>query len=335
MPFDVPFYIGDGAVHDQHVLRNMAYQALGGREGVAAPKDLQVRPLAAPGPKVRIAPGSAAVLHRGTGILEETYTGRLPVEEQLDIASTLSGSGRSDLIVARIEDPTAGENSGAWATPVDPAAGPYMYLRVISNVANTVTTAAELGLDNSMIALARIDLPPTTTNITAGMIVDLRTLHTPLREGFVGVMPVGTTETLTASAATWEDKPAAATLTVNVPSWATHVRALGRLEGVKAGNGGSVDTTTGAARLKLSTTSDPTPVVFGTTTWSTDDATGFERLAMPYGADLVAVPASMRGKVCTLRVQVSRTAGTAAVTFAVGQTATVQGEFFQRPESNG
>lgn len=91
------------------------------------------------------------------------------------IAATGSAGGRSDLIVAQVEDPNmAGE---PWQTPTNPAVGPYIFTRVIPNVPAGTTSLRPLGYSGrSAIVLARVDLPASTGTVTASMITDLREL---------------------------------------------------------------------------------------------------------------------------------------------------------------
>lgn len=78
-----------------------------------------------------------------------------------------------------------------WQTPGDVTVGPYIFTRVISNVPPTTVRLQDVpGHEaDSGIALARIDLPPSTSAVTSAMIVDLRKtaihLSTPVLRTYV------------------------------------------------------------------------------------------------------------------------------------------------------
>lgn len=223
----VPWFVGGGAEHSPEVARLLAYAATSGAEGLVEPGDLKVQPLAVPGGSVRVAPGAALIRNRATGGDQQTYVARMATEDVVAIAATGSGAGRSDLIVARIEDPwLAGE---PWQDPVDPKVGPYVFTRVISNVPAGTTSVAELNLGFSAIALARVDIPASTATITAGMITDLRALARPRTTREVFMSGPGTS--IVANAGTWTDwnvyNPQ-----VRIPEWATHVDLLTTVSGV-------------------------------------------------------------------------------------------------------
>lgn len=172
----VPWFIGGGAQHSPEVARLLAYAATNGAEGVVSPGDLKVAPLDVPGASVRVLAGACLVPNRAAGGIAQTYVGRNPSQDVVAIGATGSGAGRSDLVVARVEDPfMAGE---PWDDPADPITGPYIFTRVISNVPAGTTRLQDVPghAGESGIALARIDVPANTGAITTGMIKDLRKL---------------------------------------------------------------------------------------------------------------------------------------------------------------
>lgn len=236
----VPWFIGGGAQHSPEVARLLSYAATSGAQGIVSPSDLKVAPLAVPGGGVRIAPGAALILNRATGGDSQTYVARLPIEDTISIASTGSAVGRSDLIVAQIEDPfMSGE---PWQDPEDPTVGPYIFTRVIPNVPAGTTRLQDVPgyAGRSAITLARIDIPPVTGTITAAMITDLRKLAQPRSSRVVwsGSGSSGGDATLTATSGrqTWPN----ATLDVAIPEWATWVHITMTLAGIIQ-SGGQVD----------------------------------------------------------------------------------------------
>lgn len=247
----VPWFIGGGAQHSPEVARLLGYAATSGAEGIVTPGDLKVQALDVPGGSVRVAPGAGLILNRATGGDSQSYVARLPSEDVVEIAATGSGAGRSDLIVAQIEDPfMAGE---PWQDPADPTVGPYVFTRVIANVPAGTTSLQEVSGygGRSAIALARIDLPASTGTVTGAMITDLRKVARPrslqvtLQANSAGEPAAGKVDAVdTVAFAKWPD---VATWNIDVPAWATHAQVRGDVVSyvVKAGN------TTGQVRAKI------------------------------------------------------------------------------------
>lgn len=228
----VPWFVGGGAQHSPEIARLLAHAATAGSEGVLGPYDLKVNALAVPGGAVRVAPGGCVVLNRAAGGTSQSYVGRNTTEDQITIASTGSGGGRSDLIVARVEDPfMAGE---PWQDPADPTSGPYIFTRVIPNVSPTTTTVTELNLGYSAIPLARVDVPASTGTIQASHIVDLRQLANPRRERHLVRHQPSTTYEIPADA--WSHWPTFEPQ-FRVPVWATHVVATMQAYSVQKSGG--------------------------------------------------------------------------------------------------
>src|SRR4051812_43725829 len=142
MPWDsVPWAVGGGAQHSSEVARLVTYIATGGQQGILNSTDLAVLPLLVPGAGVRVEPGAAVIVNKALNALNDSYVARLPSE---DVVTTNANGGaalRSDLVVARVENPfISGE---PWALPSDVTVGPYIFTRVIQGVpANTITLDA-------------------------------------------------------------------------------------------------------------------------------------------------------------------------------------------------
>lgn len=174
----VPWAIGGGSAMPAEILRLLSWAALGGQEGVFASTDLRVQPLETPGTQIRVLPGACSIGNRALNASKELYVGRLFTQDLVDIAPTGAGSGRSDLIVAQVENPyISGE---PYNQPADPEDGPYIFTRVIQNVAATVKSVKDLNLGRSAITLARLDIPPSTGTIISSYIKDLRTVVNPM-----------------------------------------------------------------------------------------------------------------------------------------------------------
>lgn len=240
----VPWFIGGGAKVSRRVARVLAYSAFGGNEGVAGPNDLKVVATAGTADmNVHIGTGAFGVLNRSTGVQNEAYAGRATQVSDLLIPPTGTGA-RSDLIVARIEDP----EFPPWSAydPVNQADmvanGPYAFPRRISGVASNVISAAQLGLNQSMIALARLDIPAGTTGaITPDMIKDLRQLIAPKTVEFNQVQstpPNTNPNYLLVTDTNWTNWPTNS-FRVTVPVWATHALIEVWLNQVQIDGGGN------------------------------------------------------------------------------------------------
>jgi hypothetical protein len=213
----VPWFVDQPAEHSAGVARLLAYVAARGREGIITPTDLEVRELATPGTSVRVYPGACAILNRAVGVTSEAYLGRNLSADVVPIAAT-SGSGpRTDLIVARVENPfPTGE---PWPDPADPAAGPYIKTAVISGVPPTTTTVKQLALGYSAIPLARVTLPASTGTVLQSHITDLRYMADVQTDSDQYVIQQAGQDTLLETVLTvW---PGAMNVPVFVPEWAT------------------------------------------------------------------------------------------------------------------
>lgn len=314
---NVPWLVGGGAEHSPEVARALAYAATGGKEGVTTPEGLKVSALATPGSSVRVAPGVAAVLNRDTGGAQQTYILRNISDTNVAITATGSGSGRSDLVIARVEDPF---NSGTpWATPTDPKVGPYVHARVIVGVAPG-TTKVPPGYGNA-IALARIDIPVSTATITDAMITSVRTMPSPRRERDLTTFVGGAVQAATQTLNTWTTWPAQVTRSVEIPAWATRVSLVGSLGGVVLRNAGFV----GYVRLKLGTLLTPAAGV------DLNAAAGGnpQRVNISVGGS-IEIPANLRGTTQTLTAEVQRLGETGALESYSYSLHTLDVEFEER-----
>ncbi|WGH20309.1 minor tail protein [Arthrobacter phage MaGuCo] len=304
----VPWFVGGGAEHSPEVARLLAYAAVGGAEGLVNPEDLKVSPLAVPGGGIRVAPGAALIRNRAAGGDDQTYVARLPDTDTVTIAATGSGAGRTDLIVAQIEDPyMAGE---PWQEPGDPKVGPYVYTRVIPNVpAGTKRLQDVAGYSGrSAITLARVTLPASTGTVTAGMITDLRDLARPRTERrMTTVYPSGArtagNKLPTTSYAPWPLKSAQRPL-VEVPSWATKIDIVVHISGTLFMKSGSTADTVAGVRTVFGST---TPAENGILVQDVEDTDGRYHYTV-IGSH--AIPASMRGTSQYIEAQAVRTYGT-------------------------
>jgi hypothetical protein len=293
------WFVGGGAEHSPEIARAMLYASSGGSEGVGAPGDLKVATLATPGTSIRVLPGGALILNRSPGGSQQTYATRSPSATNVAIAATGSSGGRSDLIVARIEDPTV---DSQWDAPSDPTAGPYGFPRVIPNVPAGTRRLQDIAAyaGHSAVTLARLDIPPSTGTITAGMIVDLRRLANPrVTREITTVAATGSNGGVLASTdyVPWPTVPQQ----LVIPSWATRLVALVDVNGMQQ-SGGNVYA---FHRLQLSSGST---AILGPEVITDADApstSGKQRqnLRIPIAVD---IPAALRGTTQALTVMSKR-----------------------------
>jgi hypothetical protein len=320
--------VGGGAKHSTNIARLLAYAAFAGREGIITPKDLEVRALAVPGPQIRVFPGGASILNRAANIRQEAYVGRLPIEDVKDVTAT-GGTGRSDLVVARVENPWI--ESEPWDEPVDPEVGPYIFSRIIEGVPATTKTAKQLGLPDSMIELARLDIPVSTGTIQQAHIVDLRKLCQVLREREQNIaQPTGNDTLFEASPGrTW---PAAIVSPTTVPEWATRCLVHGQVAGATMAAGNF----TGYARVNLGGTVASGVITGGVATQSVAldfNAATTVRVDVHAGGS-IAIPASMRGQSVTIQIQAWKTGGSVNLVSNPTTTAWLDLEYSATPETN-
>jgi hypothetical protein len=202
----------------------VAYAATGGADGVAVAGDLKVLPLAVAGPSVRVMKGACMMPSRAAGVDLQSYAARNLSEDLVGITATGSGSGRSDMVIVRVEDSTVpGE---PWATPTDPVNGPYVFPRVLPGVPSSAIASNRAARDYlkaqgfTAIPLAGVTLPASTGTITGGMITDLRNLARP-RSLPVMEVPAVTYPNWLASVGVDTIWPGNGP-TIDVPEWATH-----------------------------------------------------------------------------------------------------------------
>jgi hypothetical protein len=331
----VPWMIENGASHSTNVVRNVAFAAFGGNEGLVSAPDFEVRELASPGTSIRVFPGTCAIKNRAAGIRDEMYVGRADTETVVPISGT-GGSVRYDMIVAQVENPwLSGE---PWADPPSNADGPYFFVRVISNVSATAKTLADAGLSgNSAIPLARIAIPASTSTITQAMITDLRSISNPHKSREFNVTkPASGTQTLVSNTyVTW---PSSADLTVDVPSWATHCKVRAFVAGVyygAAGNNGGAGWEA-AGNLRVAFVGNVDTVVGPTTPYNMHAETGIDRAVMMTAATGLAIPVANRGKAAIIRLQGNKNVSgpTTSIVADVYTTSTVEVEFYNAAESN-
>ncbi|WP_316521115.1 hypothetical protein [Kitasatospora brasiliensis] len=210
-----------GGIHPARALRMMVRDLSRGSQGITEGGDLKVRSTPTPGPGVRVGNGSAII--RGATWGQGSYTQYNSGDHLVPIAPT-GGTGRTDLLVLRVEDP---EYEGSR----NPSSEDIGYFHVIPGVSAT-TAAPPPGM--TAIALARITQPPNCQTITNAMITDLRTLANPRRERRVRTIQTFKYSSIPSSP-TWQDWPASAgaKVDIDIPYWATNAAVITTLHGLR------------------------------------------------------------------------------------------------------
>jgi hypothetical protein len=333
---NVPWMVGGNVEHSVDVARLLAYAAFNGDEGIIGPRDLEVREMPVPGTQVRVYPGACAILNRAAGAKYEAYAARLPSEDVVDIAPTGSGGGRTDLIVARIENPH--ENGEPWPEPGAGEENTYQYVRtaVISGVPDNTKTVKGLGLGYSAIPLARITLPASTGTVQQSRITDLRQMTQVRRSETMHVVAPTTERRLTST--DWVNWPPDLNMDLEVPEWATHLQVQGILGGVRFGaagtNGGAGWNTFGSLRVQLGL--EAAGAVYSqATAYNISNESGQDRTTLIVGAPAIKIPAAMRGAPSSIRIEGNRNSGSSTSLF-VDQSSmcSLEVKFLQAPESN-
>ncbi|MGM9465373.1 hypothetical protein [Streptomyces murinus] len=215
-----PPMLTHGGTHPARAFRMMVRDLARGSQGVTEANDLKVRQLSTPGSAVRVGDGSSVI--RGASWGQGSYTQYNVGDAIVPVAPT-GASGRSDLLIQRIEDPEYEGNR-------DPAKDDIGYFQVVPNVSATSTTPPA-GM--TAIPLARLDIPPNTATITDAMIKDLRRIANPRRTRLLFTAFPGTLSRLTYQDNKWHTWPSAARWTVPVPDWAVTLKAVTTVSGLR------------------------------------------------------------------------------------------------------
>lgn len=221
----VPYLVGGGFEHSAEIMRVMLAASTSDAEGIMTAGDFKVRPLAVPGTSVRVAPGNALIRNSYAGGQGQTYACRAAEQTEIPIVATGSSGSRTDLIVARIDDPTY-QGSG-----FDPETFEATKFEVIRGVPSNTTDAKGLGLGYPALPLARVTLPASTGTVTSSMITDLREVALPRSKRYLfthGLYP-GEQDSLDYAVAGNPDGEAWPNIfwQAYIPEWAQRVRIRG------------------------------------------------------------------------------------------------------------
>jgi hypothetical protein len=232
----------DGTQIPSSLARLGQYVATSGSEGIAQLGDLKVVPLDTPGNGVAIYSGGAVVLNRYKGESpDESYMVYSPngvILGPSDMPAS-TPSARSHLVCVTVGDPEFSAAGHPWMLGTDPPAGEedtFEYVRafVIQNVPAGTKSFDELNLNYPAYALARLDVPISTTTITSDMIVDLRQMARPREKMEQWHVSASLADGLgVATANTYEYWPDNSQKAVDIPKWASYCYANGFIEGFR------------------------------------------------------------------------------------------------------
>jgi hypothetical protein len=300
----VPFAIDQTALHNASVDRVLAYAAVGGSEGVVGPADLFVEENDIPDGNVIIFPGAGSITCRALGQAYQSYIFRAPTATTVAINPTSSSGPRSDMIVARVENPyLAGE---PWSIPLDPENGPYVRLAVIENVSGTATKVNDVDATLSAIPLARVDIPVSTGTITQSMIKDLRWFNQALTHEVHMNTHCDNMQVLLNTETNFVHFPNQANYDIVVPDWATHLQITATFDPAIVYGAGTTHGVHAGWRFQVTHGADP-----AINTVETDFDMNMPQTAPSQGdyrtfktfADRIALTDAMKGDVINIKPQ--------------------------------
>jgi len=214
------------AEHSAQQFRMMIKDLARDNQGVTTGSDLKVSALSTPGAGVQVGDGSAVIAGKVSPV-QGYYNAYNIGSDTVDVAAT-GGTGRSDMLVLRVEDP---EYEGTR----DPAADPIVFFEVIPNVSSSAT-AAPAGY--TAIPLARIDIPASTATITSSMLTDLRQVANPRRERILTpyYFPGPLTE-ISGTTTTWRTHPNVTMANLAIPAWAASAKIVFSVTNLRLADG--------------------------------------------------------------------------------------------------
>lgn len=235
MAFTGPWYIDDVKQHPAKIQRLQTYLSTLGSEGVLGPLDLRPLELTTPGSGIRLTPGGIVIPNRAAGGSYESYSDKSDEDIIVDIEPTTSSGGRSDLVIARVENPY--ESGGGWIAPADAVNDPYTKPIVVPNVGTSLVDVHDYNAIWSAANICRVDIPTAdTATITNDMITDLRWMAKLGGGRVIGIIAQEFVIEIAQGTGSWNTgapqlNPSdtsfiawpPASRNIPVPSWATHV----------------------------------------------------------------------------------------------------------------
>lgn len=310
-----------GAQHSSEVARALAFSATQGATGVIGGTSLKITAASTPSSQVRVAPGVAPVVSNYPGHSGQSYILRNATTTYVNIAPTTSAGGRTDAVIARVDD--AGL---VGQTPSNPNDFDYTKIQVIQGAPAGIKYESDLNLNYPFVLLAKIAIPASTATITNAMITDLREVVNP-REKTVsrdqpwftearvdmvgtGAYPVGQYWPRT------DSREDTAIETVRIPEWATRVEIEGNWLGVYVSAGTHAGNMWATMDSVIRNTPRDATQYY---TWTAEDTATRQNW---FVRDTRLIPADMRGKDAyfSLRARKGSSAGTVYMDKASGYT---------------
>jgi len=304
---NVPWAL-DGALTPSSLARLGQYVATGGSEGIAQLGDLKVVPLDTPGNGVKVLAGGAVVLNRYQGETpDQSYMVYNPTQDVLGAGDMppSSGSARSHLVCVVVGDPEFSSVGHPFMLATDPPSGEentFEYVRtvVIQNVPSTTTSFDQLNLNYPGYALARIDLPASTTTVLSSHIVDLREMAAPRNKDEQWHVNASVADPLSVAVAnTYEYWPDNSRKLIYIPKWASYVYVTGFIEGFR------IASSIAAAKMRIGSLSNGIATV---SSWfdDTKPAGSADRRSINMGG-VVYIPPAIRGTNQNFEIQATVT----------------------------
>lgn len=320
MTFRSDVWAVDGNTTDALLGRLMNQAATLGSQGVIGHLDCRVQATSPATSGINITSGGVAILGAEV-ILQGSYTAwNNGTDSTLTIAAT-GGSSRSDMIVARAEDPTF--SGSPWTGS---AGSQIVWPRVLSNVG---AGATQVPGGYSAIPLARIDMPASTSTVQSSYIHDLRAVANPqVSTGILYAAGPGSSTNWTVST-TPHAWPPGASWSMQIPSSATTMTVDWVIGGVLYSDAGNW--ARGYINPQFGSSITSPVLTFAQTLVSVPTGSGsaFQRFTI-VGAASASIPASMRGTTQTLQfAQVTDGTQTGLLSVAEGSQVAVNYQFQQ------
>ncbi len=309
MTFQTAVWAVNGNTVDAAYARLMLQAAVLGSQGIIGHLDCQVQATQpSPTAGIVITPGAVTVLGAEAPYQGNYYGWNVGNDMTLSIAAT-GGAARSDMIVARAEDPTW--SGSPWGNP---ASGQIIFPRVISGVASSATLPPG---GQSCIPLARIDMPASTSQVLQSYIHDLRQVAVPQVSQIVLYVAGPGSPVNSGGTGTAIQWPTGATWQIQIPSWATLMTVAWSVNEVQWVSGtvrGFIYPVIGSSVTAPTVTTQTTLVSLTPTTGPYAHTIG--------GGAMVAIPPSIRGTTQTFQFA-QRTDGTQTGLLKFGEHASV------------
>lgn len=302
-----PFSV-DGAEHPASLLRRAAFAFTNGAEGIVSAGDLKVSQLGPAGTGVQISAGGVLIPNNSPGGQRQSYLAVANTVSKLDVASNLTNAVRYDLVAVRVEDPEFGPFDGP-GTDEEALHWQYAVPFIIQNVPASVRRWADMLLDYSAYALARIAIPGQTATILDTHLLNLRRVARPQYDKFYDTA-VGPGSTQNLVSGPWGPWATAADKQVYVPPFATKAIIRTIIGGLQVNPG----PTWGNTRMRLGASNQAgtvttAPVYYDYNT-PLDNNIDSDQLITGGAVD---VPAALRGKTVYLGIEGMKEGGSTSI----------------------